>query len=100
MKGVLFATPSVENFLEGVMKTHTQDFLGKMEGFAIQGIQGKPMIYIILVCHLSQLTYMTGAAKNYKQRISSMHMDIRSIINDNLSKSATHFFILLPNICS
>jgi hypothetical protein len=99
MKGVSFATPSIGNFLKGVMKTDIQDFLGKMEGFAIQGIQGKPMIYIILVHHLSQLTYMTGAAKNHKQQISSMHTDIWSIINDNLSKLTIHFFILLPNLC-
>jgi hypothetical protein len=56
MKGVAFATPSVEHFLEGVMKTDTQDFLRKMEGFAVQGIQGKPMMHIILI-HC-QLTYM------------------------------------------
>jgi hypothetical protein len=40
MRGAIFTTPGVENFLEGVMRTDTQDFLGKMEGFAVQGIQG------------------------------------------------------------
>jgi hypothetical protein len=43
MRGISFTTSGVENFLEGVLKTDTQDFLGKMEGFAIQGIQGKQM---------------------------------------------------------
>lgn len=38
MKGVAFATPSVKHFLEGVMKTDTQDFLGKMEGFAVHKV--------------------------------------------------------------
>ncbi|KAF8228369.1 hypothetical protein L208DRAFT_1291848, partial [Tricholoma matsutake] len=44
MKGVAFATPGVKHFLDGVMKTDMQDFLGKMEGFAVQGIQGKPIM--------------------------------------------------------
>jgi hypothetical protein len=56
MKGVAFATPGVEHFLEGVMKTDTQDFLGKMEGFAVQGIQGKSIMHIILIHR--RLTYM------------------------------------------
>jgi hypothetical protein len=40
MKGVTFATAGVENFLEGVLKTDPQDFLGKMEGFTVQGVKG------------------------------------------------------------
>ena len=35
MKGVTFATAGVENFWEAVMKTDPQDFLEKMEGFAV-----------------------------------------------------------------
>lgn len=38
MRGVVFATPGVQNFLEGTMKIDPQDFLAKMEGFAVQGI--------------------------------------------------------------
>ena len=40
LRGVVFTTPGVENFLEGTMKIDTQDFLAKMEGFAVQGIHG------------------------------------------------------------
>jgi hypothetical protein len=40
MNGVTFATVGVKNFLEVVMKTDPQDFLGKMEGFAVQGVKG------------------------------------------------------------
>ena len=32
---IAFVTAGVENFLESTTKTNTQDFLGKMEGFAI-----------------------------------------------------------------
>jgi hypothetical protein len=39
MRGAIFLTSGVENFLEGVMRTDMQDFLGKMEGFMVQGIQ-------------------------------------------------------------
>lgn len=64
MKGVTFATSGVEHFLEGVMKTAPQDFLRKMEGFAVQGIK--------------------GAAKNHQQRISVIRADIRNDINEGL----------------
>ena len=40
LRGVSFATEGVENFLEGALKTDTQDFIGKMEGFAVQGVKG------------------------------------------------------------
>lgn len=46
MKGVTFATPGVEHFLEGVMKSDPQDFLGKMEGFAVQGVKGWPTVLL------------------------------------------------------
>ncbi|KAG6875862.1 hypothetical protein C0992_001988 [Termitomyces sp. T32_za158] len=64
MKGISFATSGVENFLEGTMKTDTQDFLGKMEGFAVAGVR--------------------GAAQNHKQRISQIRGDIRNLINVKL----------------
>jgi hypothetical protein len=40
LQGISFSTSGVENFLEGALKTDTQDFLGRMEGFAIQGVKG------------------------------------------------------------
>ncbi|KAF8233274.1 hypothetical protein L208DRAFT_1396072 [Tricholoma matsutake] len=40
MKGVTFVTPGVKHFLEGVKKSDPQDCLGKMEGFAVQGVKG------------------------------------------------------------
>ena len=40
MRDAFFTTSGVENFLKDVMRTDTQDFLGKMEGFAVQDIQG------------------------------------------------------------
>ncbi|KAF8240164.1 hypothetical protein L208DRAFT_1234855 [Tricholoma matsutake] len=40
MSSIAFTTPGVENFLAGSMKVDSQDFLLKMEGFAVQGVQG------------------------------------------------------------
>jgi hypothetical protein len=40
LTGVAFTTEGVDHFLESAMKTDTQHFLGKMEGFAVQGVQG------------------------------------------------------------
>ncbi|RDB19669.1 hypothetical protein Hypma_013284 [Hypsizygus marmoreus] len=64
MNGIAFATEGVENFLEGTLKTDTQDFLGKMEGFAVAGVK--------------------GAAKNHQQRVSALRGEIRQEINEKL----------------
>jgi hypothetical protein len=40
LRGVTFATEGVDDFMEGGMKIDSQDFVGKMEGFAVQGIKG------------------------------------------------------------
>ncbi|KAG1718187.1 hypothetical protein EDB19DRAFT_1838510 [Suillus lakei] len=36
-----FTTPGVNHFMDSVMGIDTQDFISKMEGFAIQGIKGE-----------------------------------------------------------
>ncbi|KAG6855514.1 hypothetical protein H0H87_001791 [Tephrocybe sp. NHM501043] len=64
MKGIAFATQGVENVLEGAMRMDTQDFLGKMEGFAVTGVQ--------------------GAAQNHQQRVSAIRGEICNVINNNL----------------
>ena len=60
LRGVTFATDGVEDFLESALKTDSQDFIGKIEGFAVQGIK--------------------GAAKNHQQRASALRADIRTIL--------------------
>jgi hypothetical protein len=40
LHGIAFTTEGVEDFLEGAMKMDMQDFIGKMEGFAVQGVKG------------------------------------------------------------
>ena len=40
MWSIEFTSAGVENFLNGTMKIDMQDFLVKMEGFAVQGIKG------------------------------------------------------------
>jgi len=40
MRGVSFATRGVEEFLETGLKMDVQDFISKMEGFSLRGVQG------------------------------------------------------------
>jgi hypothetical protein len=40
LRGITFATKGVEEFMTSVMNIDDQDFVGKMEGFAIRGIRG------------------------------------------------------------
>jgi len=83
LRGVAFATEGVEDFLESAMKTDTQDFIGKMEGFAVQGVKGllRPThpfrLYVVL-------NVDTGAAKNHQQRVSTLRADIRNEIQQGL----------------
>ncbi|KAG1728277.1 uncharacterized protein EDB91DRAFT_1086153 [Suillus paluster] len=39
-KGITFTTEGVQNFMGSVMGINNQDFMSKMEGFAIQGMKG------------------------------------------------------------
>jgi hypothetical protein len=81
LMGVAFTTEGVDNFLEGAMKTDTQHFLGKMEGFAVQGVQGQ------FVFHSNRgflRLFLIGAAKNHQQRVAAMRAEIRNLINDGL----------------
>ena len=41
MEGISFATKGVTQLLEQVFKLDTQDFLFKMQGYALQGIVGE-----------------------------------------------------------
>ncbi|KAG1722922.1 uncharacterized protein EDB91DRAFT_1240165 [Suillus paluster] len=81
LRGVTFATEGVHDFMESVIGIDNQDFVSKMEGFAIQG--------------------MKGAAENHQQRVAKIHGQIRSEINVALQKVTgnpkatmqwTHFF--------
>jgi hypothetical protein len=41
MRGIAFSTEGVEEFLETGLKMDTQDFISKLEGFAVRGVQGE-----------------------------------------------------------
>ena len=82
LRPVAFATDGVEHFLEGVIKTDTQDFLGKMEGFAVQGVKG----INISSMNFMLLSIILGAAQNHQQRVSAIRADIRNEISEGLSK--------------
>jgi hypothetical protein len=85
LRAVAFATDGVEHFLEGVIKTDTQDFLGKMEGFAVQGVKGMN----ISSMNFMLLSIILGAAQNHQQRVSTIRADIRNEISEGLSKSTS-----------
>ncbi|KAG1804578.1 hypothetical protein EV424DRAFT_1544558 [Suillus variegatus] len=61
LRGIIFATEGVNNFMTSIMNIDDQDLVSKMEGFAIQG--------------------MRGAAHNYKDRCSAERTSIRREIN-------------------
>lgn len=42
MRGSSYATEGVERFVSEVLKIDNTDFVGKMEGFAVQGLKGRP----------------------------------------------------------
>jgi len=41
LQGIAFNTEGIDNFMESVIGIGADDFVSKMEGFAVQGIQGK-----------------------------------------------------------
>ncbi|KAG2337985.1 hypothetical protein BDR05DRAFT_1004606 [Suillus weaverae] len=64
LRGVAFATEGIEHFMHSVMGIDNQDFVSKMEGFAIQGVK--------------------GATKNHQQRVSDARSAIRKIVTSGL----------------
>jgi hypothetical protein len=48
LRGITFATEGVEEFMASVMNIDNQDFVGKMEGFAIRGIRGRFLFSIVI----------------------------------------------------
>ncbi|KAG0702914.1 hypothetical protein DFH29DRAFT_804326, partial [Suillus ampliporus] len=66
LRGVTFATEGVQHFMGSVMGIDNQDFVSKMEGFAIQG--------------------MKGARKSHQQLISDTRASIRQLINVKLQE--------------
>ncbi|KAG1867507.1 hypothetical protein C8R48DRAFT_599185 [Suillus tomentosus] len=66
LRGVVFATQGVDNFMDTVMGIDNQDLVSKMEGFAVQG--------------------MKGSAKNHQKRVSDKRAEIRDIINRKLQE--------------
>ncbi|KAH7922388.1 hypothetical protein BV22DRAFT_1131496 [Leucogyrophana mollusca] len=74
LHGIAFTMPGVEDFMGTAMCIDAQHFIGKMEGFAVQGIK--------------------GAAKNHQQRVSAvcgeiceiMQVGLRGITGDDKGK--------------
>jgi hypothetical protein len=40
LRGIVFTTEGVEEFMPSVMNIDNQDLISKMEGFAVQGMKG------------------------------------------------------------
>ena len=40
MHGIAFTTEGIDNFMASAMNINDQDLIGKMEGFAVQGMKG------------------------------------------------------------
>lgn len=40
LASIQYTTPGVAQFIETIFKVDSQDFLARMEGFAVQGIKG------------------------------------------------------------
>ncbi|KIK74146.1 hypothetical protein PAXRUDRAFT_20165 [Paxillus rubicundulus Ve08.2h10] len=67
LRGVAFATEGVQDFMGSLIGVEMQDLVSKMEGFAVQGIQ--------------------GAAKNHQQHVCHVRANICEVINVNLRES-------------
>jgi hypothetical protein len=96
LRGVSFATKGVEDFLEHGLKTDEQDFIGKMEGFAIQGVKG--LFFFFQSWYFFTVNVPIGAAKNHQQRVSSLRADVRSQIQEGLRESSFSLNLIINNL--
>ena len=81
MQGIAFSTEGVAQFLEHVLKIDTQDFLCKMEVFAVQGIRGELINSTVQILILKS---HVGAAENHQQHISTVRSAIWTEITEKL----------------
>jgi len=69
LQGISFATEGVERFLLDVLKVDPQDFMGRLEGYAIQGLKG---IVFVSICSIDQ-----GEGITHRCRPQCQNSDLR-----------------------
>jgi hypothetical protein len=74
----------VERFLLDVFKVDPQDFMGRLEGYAIQGLKGNARVKTHPL--LQAEDKLTGSARNAKARISAARTELRLDINAKLGE--------------
>jgi hypothetical protein len=74
----------VERFLLDVFKADPQDFMGWLEGYAIQGLEGKACMKTHPL--LQAEDKLTGSARNAKAQISAARTELCSDINAKLGE--------------
>ncbi len=47
LKSISISTPGVQEFMEKTMHIDQTEYLGKMEGYALQGVKGMASIYMV-----------------------------------------------------
>jgi DNA-binding phage protein len=72
----------VHNFLDIAMKTDSQDFIGKMEGFVVQGIKGMSNIVRNSIYSFES---SLEAAQNHQQCALAVQSEIQHEISEGLS---------------
>jgi hypothetical protein len=80
--------------MQSVMGIDNQDLLGKMEGFAVQGVKGASCRLFFFGINLIYFTIKPGAAQNHQKRVSQARAAIRNIINSTLRKSLPPFYMM------
>lgn len=50
LKSITYATAGVENFMESTLKLDKTDVLGRMEGYALQGLKGTVISFLFDRC--------------------------------------------------
>jgi hypothetical protein len=89
-----YNTPGISGFMETTLKMDRTDFLGKMEGFSLQGLKGTWLNSSRCLSTINQLP--SGSAKNRQQRVSQLRSQIRQMMNTKLSTYQSHLIIYMP----
>ncbi|KAG1839894.1 hypothetical protein DFJ58DRAFT_627185, partial [Suillus subalutaceus] len=84
LRGITFNTEGVDNFMESMMNIDSQDLMSKMEGYAMQGMQGK--FFGLDISTSNTYDLMAGAAKSHQDCCSKARGETRHIINQKLQE--------------
>ena len=85
MEPIIFSTDRLNDFIEQVFHIDNQDFVTRVEGFAVQGLKGTLIVHIQTYYIRSNCAHNLGAGKSHT-KLTELRSAVRNVINQKLGE--------------